>query len=273
MKVTLSYSELRKLFAPVIPHAGTDDMLPVLTRIAVATSGAYLVAQATDRFTAAFQRVQPKVAPPAGFGLLIAAADAKRMIHLLRPIRGSDPAVVIEIDKHGGVHVSSESPGLALGFSGIDVTFSSPVLGENSFPDMASLIPATTDESVAEISFSLTLLTRFKAGVEGANQVSGHRDHRLACQIHMPDRMNKPLILTAGPDFIGVVMPRRHDGESVPALLATWRDQIPRNGVRPPNGESAPVVPAPSTAEEVAAAAGLSTHTDAEIDAAAGGQR
>lgn len=277
MKVSLSYSELRKLFAPVVPHAGRDDMLPVLMRIAVAASGGYLVAQATDRFTAAFQRVALAEAPPAGFAVLLEASDAKRLIHLLRPIRGSDPTVTIELDGHGGVHVSAEDAGLALGFRGIDVSFSSPVLTANSFPDLSGLLPKDFNQHVGEQSFNLNMLTKFKAAVEEANRGAlGDEGARALCSIHMPSAPNKPLVFTAGPDFVGLVMPRRNHGSAhltVPEALDSWRGTIPRNGLRPPDEGKAPSTPAPATGEEIAAAAGLSTHTDAEIDAAAGGAR
>lgn len=276
MKVSLSYSELRKLFAPVLPHAGTDDMLPVLTRIAVASSGPYLVAQATDRFTAAFQRVWLASAPPAGFGVLLEASDAKRLVHLLRPIRGTDPLIEISVDDNGAVRVASESPGLALGFEGINLRFSSPVLGENAFPDMASLIPEVGDdyEAVAEAVFDITLLSRFKAATDAAN-LGKVGNKRIGCQILMPSQPTKPLTVAVGADFIGMLMPRNRSAgmETVASRLHGWLNTVPRNGIRPPSGGPAPLIPAPKTPEEIAKFAGLSTQTDAEIDAAAGGQR
>jgi hypothetical protein len=119
MKIALLYSELRELLAPVIPHAGTDDMLPVLCTIPIATSGEHLVAQATDRFTAAFKRVKPATRPPARFAVLLQAADAKRLLNLLRPSRGTDPEITVEVTKSGEILVSSKSPGFALGFIGL----------------------------------------------------------------------------------------------------------------------------------------------------------
>jgi hypothetical protein len=235
MKVSLLYSELRALLAPVIPFAGTDDMLPILQRIAIATSGPYLVAQATDRFTAGFQRVQPSAPVDGEFTLLLMACDAKRMLHLLRPLRGSDPKVTITIDEHGVVHVSADDAGLALGFRGIDVSFSSPVIGDG-FPDLVSVLPKDLTDTVGEVGLNLDLLTKFRTALELNRESGGPK--RLPFAIHMPTSVGKPITITAGDDFVGIVMPLRPENHSgIPAQLDTWRPMIPRNGIKAPATE------------------------------------
>lgn len=240
MKVTLLYSELRALLAPVIPFAGADDMLPILQRVAVATSGPYLVAQATDRFTAGFQRIQPSTPVDGEFTLLLQASDAKRMLNLLRPLRGSDPKVAIAVDEHGVVHVSADDAGLALGFRGIDVSFSSPVIGDG-FPDLVSVLPKDLTDTVGEVGLNLDLLTKFRTALE-LNKDGGNK-RRLPFAIHMPTSVGKPITITAGDDFVGIIMPLRpEDHAGIPAQLDTWRTMIPRNGVKAP--DAAPEVAA-----------------------------
>lgn len=265
MKVCLSFSELRKLLAPVLPHASSDDMLPVLNRVAIAVSGAYLVAQATDRFTAALQRVAVAETPDTRFRVLLEASDARRMLHLLRPLKGSDPTVTIEVDDVGGVHVSASDAGLALGFRGIDVSFSAPVLSDSSFPDLSTLLPKDFDEHVGEMSFDLAMLTKFKAAVDEAHrgQPAGDAGSRRICSIHTPSTPGKPLVVTAGPDFVGLVMPRRplDSGHAfVPEVVDSWRGTVPRNGTRPPDRAAEPMSrPSPPSAvapSEIAAAGG-----------------
>lgn len=234
MKVSLLYSELRALLAPVIPFAGADDMLPILQRIAVATSGPYLVAQATDRFTAGFQRIQPGTPVEGEFTLLLQATDAKRMLNLLRPLRGSDPKVAIEVDDHGVVHVSADDAGLALGFRGIDVSFSSPVIGDG-FPDLVSVLPKDLDESVGEIGLNLELFSKFRTALD-LNKDGSQSKRRLPFAIHMPASIGKPVVVTAGDDFVGIIMPLRPENHpGIPAQLDIWRGMLPRNGVKAPD--------------------------------------
>lgn len=61
MKLHLTVRDLRALLMPILPFAGTDDMLPVLTGIRLRVRGGYVTAEATDRFRAAMNRVQPSV--------------------------------------------------------------------------------------------------------------------------------------------------------------------------------------------------------------------
>lgn len=242
MKIVLTYSELRALLHPVIPHAGTDDNLPVLTTVAVASSGAYLVAQATDRFTAGFKRVQPAAKPPKGFGVLMQRSDAQRLLNLLRPDRGSDPQITLTV-KDGQIRVETKSAGLALGFVGFDVSFLQPILGheKNQFPDLGGLLPKRADfeKAAAASGFNLTFLTRFRAAMDASNLSK----HEQTLVIHMGSTPAKPLIVTVEDDFVGIIMPRRSTWPtSTVEIIDDWRDMVPRSGVRPPGSGPAPVI-------------------------------
>lgn len=242
MKIVLTYTELRALLAPVIPHACTDDMLPVLCRIAVATSGDQLVAQATNRFTAAFQRVKPAKRPPKTFGVQIHVRDAKRLLHLLRPIKDSNPSITLDVDKDGSLAVSADDDGLALGFSGVNLRFPS-VLGDGGgqFPNLSTLMPTEFDDKkvAAAVGLNPDLLHAFKAAADQVRRTDG--DHAATVYLHMPEPGNKnrtACAVTIGRDFIGLIMPRASLGgralsqraaasSEVRAVLDTWRDQIP----------------------------------------------
>ncbi|CAB4727842.1 MAG: hypothetical protein F2667_12565 [Actinobacteria bacterium] len=234
MKLTLRYSELRKLLAPVIPHASTDDNLPVLCTIPVAVCGDYVVAQATNRFTAAFQRIVPATGiPKAGFETRIRRADATRALTLLRPSRGSDPEIVWSVDHVGRMRFKAAEGGLAIGLAEIDLTMVAPTIsgGEtDNYPNLSKLLPTTFDDACPEAGFNIEYLGYFRTALD-ANFLSGARYQGL--QIRMGAK-NKPLIVAAGPDFIGVIMPRRptddrsgRDLPGVPEFVNGWANTIP----------------------------------------------
>ena len=74
------------------------------------------------------------------------------------------------------------------------------------------------------------------------NPVSGDRDFVLMPEqqeIQMGAQANKPLIVTVGHDFVGLIMPRRSATNSAVEVLATWQGVVPVNGLRKPG--SAPL--------------------------------
>lgn len=243
MKIVLTYSELRALLAPVIPHAATDDMLPSICQIPIAESNGFLVAQATDRFTAAFKRIKPNTPAPEGFATSFATADARRLLSLLKPGRGSDPEIEIEPTDTGDVKVTSKSGGFSLGFTELRLAFPSPDLfsSSNSFPDMGGLLPKSCDNAVSFGGFNLRFLARFNIAIEVE-----FGDNNSAAGLRFGDSPNKPLLVSVGQDFLGLIMPRRLIGEGVstgdptPAVVESFRAIVPRFGAKAPSSERVP---------------------------------
>lgn len=224
----LKYSELRALLYPVIPHAGTDDMLPVLCQIPITEHSGYLVAQATNRFTAAFKRVKPEKKPPKGFATAIEIHAAKKLLTLLRPIRGHDPAIELRADGDK-IHVQTETSGFQFGFAHVGFTLDCVDTGPSvKFPDVGSLLPEDLAATVSEQAFNYDLLTTFKAALDGRAR------YERTLLIRMGATPNKPMLVTVTGDhlgdFVGMIMPRRTSGdgsigaEHFPGVVTSWAE-------------------------------------------------
>ncbi|WP_189242529.1 hypothetical protein [Planobispora rosea] len=76
--------ELRQFLGAVLPHAGTDALLDVLTVVILEASGGMLHALATDRYTLALAR---RPLPEATSGALIGAVAAAALQAIVRQIK------------------------------------------------------------------------------------------------------------------------------------------------------------------------------------------
>jgi hypothetical protein len=108
--------ELRAWIGAVLPHAATDDTLPVLTKVVVEAADGVLYALATDRYTLAVSRHWP---PDPVSGALTVTVAARALHTLLRQIKPRDSVrltlnetglTLDHLDRHGDPCLSYRLP-------------------------------------------------------------------------------------------------------------------------------------------------------------------
>ena len=95
---------LKSLVDPVLPLAGRDDMMPVLTAVQVCVDGEWLTATATDRFVMGHKRIKGDW--PKGWEALIPVTVLRTILRTYKPQRGDDPELTLGI-ADGSLTVSS----------------------------------------------------------------------------------------------------------------------------------------------------------------------
>lgn len=203
-EVVLKASQLRTLLAPVIPHAGRDETLPLLTGVLIQTAGGYVTAVATDRYSIGMQRVKPADAPPAGLSALIRARSARVLLAVFKPSRHVDPDVRLTFGKDSlSVSSAGEMPGLG------DMVPSMVVgLIEGEYPALGRLLApviAGTGEMPSGVALNAEYLKRLAVAQEHA-----HAQPMRLVFTHP----QKPVGVLIGDDFIGAVQPARPTGDA-----------------------------------------------------------
>jgi len=248
----LSANDLTRLFSPVLPFVGVDDMLPILTTVNLQTRKGHLVASATDRFRAAINRIKPELVwdvaskravpgwitsdkletrpqrIPGDVNIQIPALPLKRALALFKNPRSADhwsqPAVRLTLDETPGTFEPTRTLTLTAdrpvsgGFDNLSVTIT---LQGGEYPKLASLFtkavpPEEVVGTVGEIALNPELMDAFKTPC----RVYGER--AVQWKTVSP---TKPIVGYVGDNFVGLLMPRR--------LLDTTA------GVLDSNGESA----------------------------------
>lgn len=222
---TLTVDELHALLKPVIPLAASDDMPPVIAAVHIKAHGDYLTAAATDRFRAGIQRIRPADGVSDDFEALVNINDAKRLLAIHKPVRGKD-SLPVTLSVDDGVLWSESTGGFGfdLGSARLGMRL---VLGK--FPNLASLFTAPIDsvDDPGDLLLDIALLSGFKAAAE-----VNRGDDRAPGLIMRKAGPNKPVMIHAGEDFVGLIMQRKLDGKSgCPAdWVDSWRDHF---GMKP----------------------------------------
>lgn len=193
--LTISIKQLRALVEPVMPAAGADRDLPVLTSVRIESSAKWLVAFATDRFVIAVQRIAaPDDEPWPAWSANVPTATLRNILSTFKPsYRAADPAIEMEVIDGDGLHVISSD-------SLLEVREASIVypLQPGEFPKMGNLLRDALAATPAEtaLAFDPRRLARLLSKASGT----------VTLKSSAPD---KPVVFTDGDDWIGALMPRK----------------------------------------------------------------
>lgn len=211
LELTIGVRDLKRLVSPVIPCAGTDDMLPILTAVRIESRGTHLVAMATDRFRLAIQRV----AAPADttwpvFEATIPARALKSIFATFKPsFRDADPQLVLKVS---GDSLAVDADGPLDGMVSAAVSYR---LLDGEFPKVRRMLrDALNAEGGSVCGFNPRLIGGVLPTTQGSVAMkigAGHRD---------------PLVFTDGEDFIAILMPRTLIGQEAgqPATFPSMAD-------------------------------------------------
>jgi DNA polymerase-3 subunit beta len=197
VELTISIRDLKRLVTPVIPCAGTDDTIPVLTAVKIESRGKYLTAVATDRFRMAMQRV---AAPEDGtwpeWSALVPVSALKSILATFKPsYRDANPVLTLKVD---GEQMRAESEGALLDlFSEAHVAYR---LMDGEFPKVRGLLlKAIKGEST---SSAVGLNPALLGGVLPKPQ-SG------TVMVKIGEGGREPIVFTDGEDFVSILIPRK----------------------------------------------------------------
>lgn len=228
--ITVPLTDFRDLLAGILPIAGKDDMLPILTGVMIEAVGRdTLTAYATDRFRVGLSRIKIETAPrPRKFKALIPAKQLAAVLAGCKPPRRAMVPATLTL-------TTKSAPGLR-----------TVVNVSSDQPNAAGLIPAYTLDTIdGEYPAVLGILrAAHEAGREAATWTGVNpgflADFRHAVReprhegltIRMGVNPTKPIAVAAGDYFLGALMPRRsfdhHDAQSLPDYLtADWADVFP----------------------------------------------
>lgn len=201
--LTIGIHQLRELVTPVLPFAGSDDMLPVLCAVRIEAHGPWLTATATDRFRLAVQRVKAPEGTWPEWSATVPLSTLRSLLRTFRPQRGMDSQVSLSID---GDLLRVVSAGALIDMDDAAITYP---LERGQFPGVHSIIrKALAAETVAGAHTAVN--PKFLAAMP-----VGHQAIRI--KVSAP---NEPVPFTDGEDFICIVMPRRVVGGATPSEAA-----------------------------------------------------
>lgn len=246
--VRLSITALHRLLAPVLPFAGTDDMLPVLQTVHLEVHGRHLYAVATDRFKAGVHRVpahadylhgdkntdERDVALKAaqGFEALVSTADLAAILTVWRPTRSDMRNLELRaVPNEHTAGLTNRSPGLVVADTGTaDRTYGRRVTFEaahlsGQYPKVRSLFADVVRDATkpGDTGHTMMNVAHYGPALAAAQSTLGRRGEGVTIR-----HGKKMTALYAGEDFVAIVMGRRRldpDGTALPPLeLATNPD-------------------------------------------------
>lgn len=195
-RLTIDARTLRDLLTPVIPLAGRDDMLPVLTCVLIETEGNTVMASATDRFRLGVCRAElPTDAEQGPFKALVRVADLKRILGLFKVGRYDAPVLTFTLTEN---ILTVASEGAFDGMVGGSLIFTTE---SGQFPALHKIIlEALTveGERVPEFGVNGAFLADFKHAVRNGDPLL----------VRPGVDPKKPIVVLCGDHFAGVIMPR-----------------------------------------------------------------
>lgn len=204
--LNLTAGQLRDVLTPVLPLAGKDDMLPVLTCVHLRTEGQTLIASATDRFRLGICREELVHAPEEPFEALVRVKDLKRILTLFKVTRFDNPALRLTVKGETLRVASTEGFG---GMAAAELTFT---LMGGEYPKVNQLITAAiedTEPRVEAFGVNAAMLADFKHAVRYGD----------ALMVRPGSGPRKGILVLCGDHFVGLIMPR--------ALLSHRADEAP----------------------------------------------
>lgn len=239
-RVVLNNKTLHQLLRPIIPLTAGGYSLPVLEQIILQRHGDHLTASATDRYRIGVQRVPGETWQGKDFRAAISAADAKKLLPLFKPNRRSivhqarlaielvDDTVVVEaLPPAEASHHSSP----VHEFEGMRLTLANQMARDTTaYPDIWELTAKRLAKSEPGDQHRIAVNFDLLAGFREARLMN--QDHagtmRLTVAGESDDDSRTPLLVEIGPDFIGLLMPRREvvGVEEIAETRENWREVV-----------------------------------------------
>ncbi len=191
--------EFYQLLSEVIPFAGVDDTLPMLTGICLTSEGNDLIAAATDRYTLGVARMT--LSEPVGLfeQLLLPAKSIPRIKGMFPVARKGEPFLRLTFTDEGLVVEQAGTLDQSLPSTRLSVKWINA-----SFPSWRSLLHGTGSTNRpqnVEIGFNPDFMARFaRARQSGESMI-----------LHAPENLNTPWRINIGEHFVGLIMPTRQD--------------------------------------------------------------
>lgn len=213
--VDITARDLADFLAPVIPHAAGIHDAPILNGIHFVTRGGYLIASATDRYTAAMhrRRVNGGDAPVVdGLRATVPLAAIRQILSVFRPARGEDPSLTLTFDAET---LTVAASGYLSGFAVADASWR---LAPGVYPRSGGIWPATEPEAgVSTVALNPTYLARLTHATRRGGPVQLY--------LRPPRTSGGPdsVIARVGDDFIALIQPARMTAEDQ-WLDDDWRD-------------------------------------------------
>lgn len=226
--ITLTNRQLQTALRPVLPLTGTDYDLPLLTCVHLHVRNGYLYTSATDRFRAGIKRTKLLEEFPQAdvFDVLVRFSDLSRILTLFKPTRApaekqpklrlyvEDSTFYAEAIRGTSYDDKHDFDTLRIGVPTHD----------GQFPDIFQLVlqALTTEErAVDSQGFNAEFLASFR---EAARYELGPNCALMA--IRLGTAASKPAAVQIGDDFVGLLMPRRHNDGSRAISVGTWKDEL-----------------------------------------------
>ncbi|MGW5680331.1 DNA polymerase III subunit beta family protein [Nonomuraea sp. NPDC003754] len=213
--VTLTGTALRQYLGAVLPHASTDDTLPILTAVTFEVADGALYALATDRYTMGIVR-QPldtdQPHPTSALSVIISAAALQataRQVKARARVTLTVTEQAVTIEQAGAFTLACRLPALEM----------SPLLSNwrTWFADQVRNKPDRAVHTDRGTALAPAYLARFRPAT---------RDH-LPLQFRPAGRA---VVVTCGEHFLGLISPRRPTEQETaqPDPLDSW---LPANEV------------------------------------------
>lgn len=202
--VEIEIHDFADLVNPILPIAGTDEMLPVLTCVKFSVRGGWLLASATDRFRLAVKRVKTDAT---GFDALVPQRDIRTILKIFKPRRRDEEFGKLTLEHHptkNELQVSrSDGFNWSFGFIDASLRFTAE---SGEYPEIHKVINAAAGaprETDGWFAVNPTYMADWRHAVG--------RNRPLLIRLGKP---NQPILVTAD-DFIGLQMPLRAETHKV----------------------------------------------------------
>lgn len=210
--LTITAKDFTQLVRPVIPHAERSETFPLLASVYLTTINKRLHAVATDRFTIGIQRAPQEVTAPKNLAAAIPIRAIRQILATFKPSRNVNPEITFEFTDTE-VRVSTE--GLDSGVFGGSTAAFTFHLAQGDYPPVARLfhfdeVPA--DQMAHTIMLNPSYMAKFAQALIHGEPMIMH-----------PARKGKPLMVTVGIDFIGLIVPMRFAEGDTP-VADEWAD-------------------------------------------------
>lgn len=218
-EIAIPARELAAFLAPVIPHAASARVLPILNGIHFATSGGYLIAAATDRYTMAMHRRKSagpdEIPVPDGLRGTVPLAAVRQILSVFKAGRGENPDLTLTFTRD---LLAVGARGFLSGFAVSEATWR---LDPGEYPRLGHIWPTAKPESSESAVFLNPAFLARLAHAPGAGDPV-----QLTLMPRKSDGQPGMVMARAGEDFLAVIQPVRLSGERAGAGWPddAWRD-------------------------------------------------
>lgn len=218
--IELTSSTLRELILPVMPLASDDLTFPVLAAVLIRSDGTTVTALATDRYRAGIQRITPAQAAE-GFSALVSTTDLRHILTVFKPARKMDTELRLTTGEDAGKPtITIEAIGGLTTFSAASFTYRQV---DDAYPLIDSLFAQALERVPTRPVPDFAVDPRFLADFKPLRRGEPMR-------VSVSDAL-KPILITIGNDFLGLLMPVKRSAEDSETFGATWRATFPAEPV------------------------------------------